>query len=90
MGVVGVNPNGQLKLHFVKVFGAQAWAYSSTLASAANQCGGSKRQCDQHVAGRGARQQDRTKGLRRTGRPGHPQHRGRSSNDGNSTISYPG
>jgi subtilisin family serine protease len=40
VGVVGVNPNKQLKLHIVKVFGAAgAWAYSSTLASAANKCG---------------------------------------------------
>jgi subtilisin family serine protease len=38
-GVVGVAPNRQLKLHIVKVFGADGWAYSSTLASAANQCG---------------------------------------------------
>jgi subtilisin family serine protease len=39
VGVVGVNPNRLLKLHIVKVFGATAWAYSSTLASAANKCG---------------------------------------------------
>ena len=38
-GVVGVAPNRQLKLHIVKVFGAEGWAYSSTLAAAANQCG---------------------------------------------------
>ena len=37
-GVVGVAPNRQLKLHIVKVFGAEGWAYSSTLASAARQC----------------------------------------------------
>ncbi len=37
-GVVGVNPGATLKLHIVKVFGADAWAYSSTLASAANKC----------------------------------------------------
>ncbi|MGX4642960.1 S8 family serine peptidase [Massilia sp. SYSU DXS3249] len=37
-GVVGVNSNKQLKLHIVKVFGADAWAYSSTLSSAANKC----------------------------------------------------
>ena len=37
-GVVGVNANGTLKLHIVKVFGAEGWAYSSTLASAANKC----------------------------------------------------
>jgi subtilisin family serine protease len=39
VGVVGVNPNRQLKLHIVKVFGADGWAYSSSLAAAANQCG---------------------------------------------------
>ncbi len=38
MGVVGVNSNRRLKLHIVKVFSASGWAYSSTLASAANQC----------------------------------------------------
>ncbi len=38
-GVVGVAPNGRLKLHIVKVFNAEGWAYSSTLAYAANQCG---------------------------------------------------
>ena len=37
-GVVGVASGGRLKLHIVKVFGASRWAYSSTLASAANQC----------------------------------------------------
>jgi subtilisin family serine protease len=37
-GVVGVNSNNTLKLHIVKVFGADGWAYSSTLASAANKC----------------------------------------------------
>ena len=37
-GVVGVNANKQVKLHIVKVFGADGWAYSSTLASAANKC----------------------------------------------------
>ena len=39
IGVVGVNANKQLKLHIVKVFGKDGWAYSSTLASAANKCG---------------------------------------------------
>lgn len=37
-GVVGVSENATLKLHIVKVFGAEAWAYSSTLATAANKC----------------------------------------------------
>jgi subtilisin family serine protease len=39
VGVVGVASNKQLKLHIVKVFGKDGWAYSSTLASAANKCG---------------------------------------------------
>jgi subtilisin family serine protease len=39
VGVVGVNPNQKLKLHIVKVFGADGWAYSSSLAAAANKCG---------------------------------------------------
>lgn len=39
VGVVGVNPNKKLKLHIIKVFNAAGWAYSSTLASAANKCG---------------------------------------------------
>lgn len=38
-GVVGVNSNRQLKLHIVKVFDAEGWAYSSSLATAAKKCG---------------------------------------------------
>ena len=38
LGVVGVSDNKQLPLHIIKVFGADGWAYSSTLASAANLC----------------------------------------------------
>ena len=38
MGVVGVSENGTLKLHIVKVFGADGWAYSSSLVTAANKC----------------------------------------------------
>lgn len=37
-GVVGVAANRRLQLHIVKVFGADGWAYSSSLAAAANQC----------------------------------------------------
>jgi subtilisin family serine protease len=39
IGVVGVAANSKLKLHIIKVFGKDGWAYSSTLASAANKCG---------------------------------------------------
>ncbi len=38
VGVVGVLPNQKIKLHIVKVFGANGWAYSSTLSAAANKC----------------------------------------------------
>ena len=38
-GVVGVLPNKKIRLHIVKVFDAEGWAYSSTLASAAKKCG---------------------------------------------------
>lgn len=37
-GVVGVMPNANIKLHIVKVFGADGWAYSSSLVAAADQC----------------------------------------------------
>lgn len=38
-GVVGVNPNRQINLHIIKVFGPDEWAYTSTLIAAANKCG---------------------------------------------------
>ena len=37
-GMVGVMPNGNIKLHIVKVFNEEGWGYSSTLASAVNTC----------------------------------------------------
>jgi subtilisin family serine protease len=39
VGVVGVMPNKKIRLHIEKVFSADGWAYSSTLASAAKLCG---------------------------------------------------
>ena len=38
VGMVGVLPNGNVKLHIVKVFNDDGWGYSSTLASAVNTC----------------------------------------------------
>jgi subtilisin family serine protease len=38
VGVVGVISSRQLHLHIVKVFGADGWAYSSSLVAAANKC----------------------------------------------------
>ncbi len=37
-GVVGVAPNNRLKVHIVKVFDADGWAYSSSLSAAAEKC----------------------------------------------------
>ncbi len=37
-GVIGVLPTRKLKLHIVKVFGADSWAYSSNLINATKKC----------------------------------------------------
>ena len=87
-GVVGVNPNRNLKLHFVKVFGADGWAYSSTLASAANQCGnaGANVISMSLGGGRSSKTEQRafdalqSKGVLSIAAAG---------NDGNTVVSYP-
>lgn len=38
VGIVGVMPNGNLKLHIVKVFNDEGWGYSSSLAQAVDTC----------------------------------------------------
>ncbi|MGP9799847.1 S8 family serine peptidase [Rheinheimera sp. NSM] len=38
VGIVGVLPNGNVKLHIVKVFNDDGWGYSSTLAQAVDTC----------------------------------------------------
>jgi subtilisin family serine protease len=89
VGVVGVNPNKLLKLHIVKVFGANgAWTYSSTLASAANKCGAANANIITMSLGGGARSITeqrafdslQTKGVLSIAAAG---------NDGNATTSYP-
>ena len=88
VGVVGVNPNHNLKLHFVKVFGAAGWAYSSTLASAANQCGtAGANVISMSLGGARANKTEQrafdalaAKGVLSIAAAG---------NDGNTTISYP-
>lgn len=88
-GVVGVNRNGQLKLHIVKVFNnAGNWAYGSDLIAAINQCqaaganvtsmslGGS----GQSAAERTAFEQSYTAGML---------HIAAAGNAGNSSLSYP-
>jgi subtilisin family serine protease len=89
VGVVGVNPNKQLKLHIVKVFGANgAWTYSSTLASAANKCGAAGANVITMSLGGGAKSMTeqrafdslQTKGVLSIAAAG---------NDGNAVTSYP-
>ena len=87
-GVVGVNANGKLKLHIVKVFGANGWAYSSTLASAANQCGtAGANVISMSLGGGGSNRTEmrafdslQAKGILSIAAAG---------NDGNTVISYP-
>ena len=38
VGIVGVLPNGNVKLHIVKVFNDDGWGYSSSLAQAVDTC----------------------------------------------------
>lgn len=89
LGVVGVNPNKLLKIHVVKVFGADgAWTYSSTLANAANKCGAANANIITMSLGGGARSITeqrafdslQTKGVLSIAAAG---------NDGNNTTSYP-
>ncbi len=88
VGVVGVNAGARLKLHIVKVFGASGWAYSSTLASAANQCGtaGANVISMSLGGGRSSKTEQRAfdalqaKGILNIAAAG---------NDGNTVISYP-
>jgi subtilisin family serine protease len=89
VGVVGVNPNKQLKLHIVKVFGADgAWTYSSTLANAANKCGAAGANVITMSLGGGLKSRTeetafnnlQTNGVLSIAAAG---------NDGNSTTSYP-
>lgn len=88
VGVVGVNANKQLKLHIVKVFGADGWAYSSTLASAANKCGAAGANVISMSLGGGAKSRTEqnafdslyAKGVLSVAAAG---------NDGNRVVSYP-
>ena len=88
VGVVGVNPNKQLKLHIVKVFGAAGWAYSSTLASAANKCGAAGANVISMSLGGGGKSMTeqrafdslQSKGVLSIAAAG---------NDGNTVVSYP-
>jgi subtilisin family serine protease len=87
-GVVGVNANGKLKLHIVKVFSASGWAYSSSLTTAANKCGaaGANVISMSLGGGRSSKTEQRafdslaSKGILSIAAAG---------NDGNTVVSYP-
>lgn len=88
VGVVGVNSNAKLKLHYIKVFSAAGWAYSSTLATAANKCGAAGANVISMSLGGGRSNKTeqrafdslQAKGVLSVAAAG---------NDGNSVISYP-
>ena len=88
VGVVGVNANAKIKLHYIKVFSAAGWAYSSTLATAANKCGAAGANVISMSLGGGRSNKTeqrafdalQTKGVLSIAAAG---------NDGNTTISYP-
>lgn len=87
-GVVGVMSNKKIKLHIVKVFSAAGWAYSSSLATAANKCGtaGANIITMSLGGGRSSKTEQRAfdslygKGVLNLAAAG---------NDGNTVVSYP-
>ncbi|QOL48660.1 S8 family serine peptidase [Massilia litorea] len=89
VGVVGVNPNKQLKLHIVKVFGADGWAYSSTLASAANKCGAAGANVISMSLGGGAKSRTEENAFNTLYTTKNVLSVAAAGNDGNRVVSYP-
>jgi subtilisin family serine protease len=87
-GVVGVNPNKTLKLHIVKVFGASGWAYSSTLASAANKCGAAGANVISMSLGGGRSSKTEQMAFDKL-YSGGVLNIAAAGNDGNTVVSYP-
>ncbi|KFC71968.1 S8 family serine peptidase [Massilia sp. LC238] len=87
-GVVGVAANKQLKLHIVKVFGANGWAYSSTLASAANKCGAAGANVISMSLGGGRKSTTEQKAFDSLYSKG-VLSLAAAGNDGNTVVSYP-
>jgi subtilisin family serine protease len=88
LGVVGVNPNKQLRLHIVKVFDAAGWAYSSTLATAANKCGSAGANVISMSLGGGMKSITEQRAFDKLQTNGVLSIAA-AGNDGNSTTSYP-
>lgn len=87
-GVVGVNANKKLKLHIVKVFSAAGWAYSSTLASAANKCGAAGANVISMSLGGGRKTKTEENAFIKLQSAGVLSIAA-AGNDGNTVISYP-
>jgi subtilisin family serine protease len=87
-GVVGVNANKLLKLHIVKVFGADGWAYSSTLATAANKCGAAGANVISMSLGGGRSNKTEQRAFDALQAKG-VLNIAAAGNDGNTVISYP-
>ena len=87
-GVVGVNPNGKLKLHIVKVFSASGWAYSSSLTTAANKCGAAGANVISMSLGGGRKTKTEENAFIKLQNSGVLSIAA-AGNDGNTVISYP-
>jgi len=88
LGVVGVNPGRQLRLRIVKVFGAEGWAYSSSLTTAANKCGAAGANVISMSLGGGRPMKTEEKAFN-TLAARNVLSIAASGNDGNTVISYP-
>jgi subtilisin family serine protease len=87
-GVVGVASNKKLKLHIVKVFGAEGWAYSSSLTTAINKCGTAGANVISMSLGGGRPSKTEQRALDALAVKGVLSIAA-AGNDGNTVISYP-
>jgi subtilisin family serine protease len=88
VGVVGVNPNMRVKLHIVKVFGADGWAYSSSLSAAANKCAAAGANIISMSLGGGASSTTESNTFANLAARGILSIAA-AGNDGNTVVSYP-
>ncbi|HEX4911338.1 MAG TPA: S8 family serine peptidase [Permianibacter sp.] len=88
VGVVGVNPNRNLKLHIVKVFGANGWAYSSSLVTAANKCASAGANVISMSLGGGRKSRTEENAFKSLASK-NILSIAAAGNDGNTTLSYP-
>jgi len=88
-GVVGVNRNGQLKLHIVKVFNDSGnWAYGSDLIAAINQCQAAGANITSMSLGGSGQSSAERQAFAQSAAAGML-HIAAAGNGGNSSMSYP-